>query len=105
MPIAPVNSEIKDAFYLLELTGQELLLIMRILLLIQTIQSDQSILYSMHEIYRSSYRLADQFRQMESALRNACSENVKAGYRLTNSQIRDGTDKYFAKLFLRMNRA
>ena len=105
IPIAPVNSEIKDAFYLLEMTGQELLLIMRILLLIQTIQSDQSILYSMHEIYRSSYRLADQFRQMESALRNACSENVKAGYRLTNSQIRDGTDKYFAKLFLRMNRA
>ena len=105
MPIAPVNSEIKDAFYLLELTGQELLLIMRILLLIQTIQSDQSILYNMHEIYRSSYRLADQFRQMESALRNACSENVKALYRLRNSQIRDGTDKYFAKLFLRMNRA
>ena len=96
MPIAPVNSEIKGAFYLLELTGQELLVLMRILLLIQTIQSDQSILYSMHKIDRSSYRLADQFRQMESVLRNACSENVKAGYRLTNSQIRDGTNKYFA---------
>ena len=40
MPIAPVNSEIKGAFYLLELTGQELLVLMRILLLIQTIQSD-----------------------------------------------------------------
>ena len=105
MPIAPVNSELKDAFYLLELTCQDLLVLMRILLLIQTIQSDQSILYSMHKIDRSSYRLADQFRQMESALRNACSENVKAGYRLTNSQIRDGTDKYFEKLFLRMNRA
>ena len=96
MPKAPVNSEIKGAFYLLELTGQELLVLMRILLLIQTIQSDQSILYSMHKIDRSSYRLADQFRQMESGLRNACSENVKAGYRLTNSQIRDGTNKYFA---------
>ena len=59
MPIAPVNSEIKGAFYLLELTGQDLLVLMRILLLIQTIQSDQSILYSMHEIDRSSYRLAD----------------------------------------------
>ena len=105
MPIALVNSELKDAFYLLELTCQDLLVLMRILLLIQTIQSDQSILYSMHKIDRSSYRLADQFRQMESALRNACSENVKAGYRLTNSQIRDGTDKYFEKLFLRMNRA
>ena len=96
MPIAPVNYEIKVAFYLLELTGQELLVLMRILLLIQTIQSDQSILYSMHKIDRSRYRLADQFRQIESALRNACSENVKAGYRLTNSQIRDGTNKYFA---------
>ena len=106
MPKAPVNSEIKGAFYLLELTGQELLVLMRILLLIQTIQSDQSILYSMHENDRSGYGLADQFRQMESALtRNACSENVKAGYRLTNSQIRDGTDKYVAKLFLRMDRA
>ena len=94
--MAPVNSEIKGAFYLLELTGQELLVLMRILLLIQTIQSDQSILYSMHKIDRSRYRLADQFRQIESALRNACSENVKAGYRLTNSQIRDGTNKYFA---------
>ena len=59
MPIAPVNSEIKGAFYLLELTGQDLLVLVRILLLIQTIQSDQSILYSMHEIDRSSYRLAD----------------------------------------------
>ena len=96
MPIAPVNSEIKGALCLLELTGQELLVLMRILLLIQTIQSDQSILYSMHKIDRSRYRLADQFRQIESALRNACSENVKAGYRLTNSQIRDGTNKYFA---------
>ena len=96
MPIAPVNYEIKVAFYLLELTGQELLVLMRILLLIQTIQSDQSILYSMHKIDRSRYRLADQFRQIESAIRNACSENVKAGYRLTNSQIRDGTNKYFA---------
>ena len=105
MPIALVNSELKDAFYLLELTCQDLLVLMRILLLIQTIQSDQSILYSMHKIDRSSYRLADKFRQMQSALRNACSENVKAGYRLTNSQIRDGTDKYFEKLFLRMNRA
>ena len=105
MPIAPVNSGIKGAFYLLELTGQDLLVPMRILLLIQTIQSDQSILYSMHENDRSGYGLADQFRQMESALRNACSENVKAGYRLTNSQIRDGTDKYVAKLFLQMNRA
>ena len=101
MPIAPVNNEIKDAFYLLELTGQELLLIMRILLLIQTFQSDQSIPYGMHGNDRSGYHLADQFRQMESALRNECSENVKAGYRLT----RDGTDKYFAKLLLRMNRA
>ena len=101
MPIAPVNNEIKGAFYLLALTGQDLLVLMRILLLIQTIQSDQSILYSMHKIDGSSYRLADQFRQMESALRNACSENVKAGYRLTNSQIRDGTNK----LFLRMNKA
>ena len=105
MPITPVNSEIKDAFYLLELTCQDLLVLMRILLLIQTIQSDQSILYSMHKIDRSRYRLADQFRQIESTLRNACSENVKAGYRLTNSQIRDGTDKYVAKLFLRMDRA
>lgn len=96
MPIAPVNYEIKVAFYLLELTGQELLVLMRILLLIQTIQSDQSILYSMHKIDRSRYRLADQFRQIESAIRNACSENVKAGYRLTNSQIRDWTNKYFA---------
>ena len=96
MPIAPVNYEIKVAFYLLELTGQEFLVLMRILLLIQTIQSDQSILYSMHKIDRSRYRLADQFRQIESAIRNACSENVKAGYRLTNSQIRDGTNKYFA---------
>ena len=104
MPKVPVNSEIKGAFYLLELTGQELLVLMRISLLIQTIQSDQSILYSMHENDRSGYGLADQFRQME-ALRNACSEKVKAGYRLTNSQIRDWTDKYFAKLFLRMNRA
>ena len=96
MPITPVNSEIKDAFYLLELTCQDLLVLMRILLLIQTIQSDQSILYSMHKIDRSRYRLAYQFRQIKSALRNACSENVKAGYRLTNSQIRDGTNKYFA---------
>ena len=78
---------------------------MRILLLIKTIQSDQSILYSMHENDQSGYGLAYQFRQMESALRNPCSENVKAGYRLTNSQIRDGTDKYFEKLFLQMNRA
>ena len=105
MPIALVNSELKDAFYLLELTCQDLLVLMRILLLIQTIQSDQSILYSMHENDRSGYGLADQFRRMESALRNTCSEKVKAGYRLTNSQIRDWTDKYFAKLFLRMNRA
>ena len=105
MPIAPTNSEIKGAFYLLEPTGQDIPVLMRILLLIKTIQQDQSILYSMHDNDRSGYGLADQFRQLESALRNACSENVKAWYRLTNSQIRDGTDKYFAKLFLRMNRA
>ena len=42
MPIAPTNSEIKGVFYLLELTGQDISVVMRILLLIKTFQSDQS---------------------------------------------------------------